>query len=275
MAYRTENRHPRRVFAAAPAIPGSPGSPGSGAMPLVLMYHSITPYMQDPYLVTVSPPRFEQQMSWLRRRGLRGTSVRELLAAAERGEARSLVGLSFDDGYADLVEYVVPVLRRHVFDQVRVAVVEGEANQAAGLAALGRGEQLPHGGAAQPPPAQPRHLLLEPWRADSHQVWILHVGRDRVIHQHQGHGAAARAARAARDGRGSGEHPPRVTVLGPVCHCSRPRCRIASGRTLRERRGRRPRPSGRAGLPHSTEIPRLHSADRDHPVERADVSLRP
>lgn len=115
MAYRTENRHPRRVFAAAPAIPGSPGSPGSGAMPLVLMYHSITPYMQDPYLVTVSPPRFEQQMSWLRRRGLRGTSVRELLAAAERGEARSLVGLTFDDGYADLVEYVVPGLRRHGF----------------------------------------------------------------------------------------------------------------------------------------------------------------
>ena len=31
-------------------------------MPAVLMYHSVTPYQHDPYLVTVNPERFEQQM---------------------------------------------------------------------------------------------------------------------------------------------------------------------------------------------------------------------
>jgi len=84
-------------------------------MPLVLMYHSVAPYQQDPYLVTVSPPRFEQQMRWLRGRGLRGTSMRELLDAQRRGTERGLVGLTFDDGYADLVSYVLPTLRRHGF----------------------------------------------------------------------------------------------------------------------------------------------------------------
>ena len=81
-------------------------------MPLVLMYHSVEPYQADPYLVTVSPPRFEQQMHWLARRGLRGTSVRDLLAARAAGDAAGLVGLTFDDGYADFARHALPVLQR-------------------------------------------------------------------------------------------------------------------------------------------------------------------
>ncbi len=84
-------------------------------MPFVLMYHSVAPYEEDPYLVTVSPARFEQQMRWLHSRGLRGASMRELLDAHRNGSARGLVGLTFDDGYADLVEHVLPALRRHGF----------------------------------------------------------------------------------------------------------------------------------------------------------------
>jgi peptidoglycan/xylan/chitin deacetylase (PgdA/CDA1 family) len=83
--------------------------------PLVLMYHSVAPYEQDPYLVTVRPARFEQQLRWLHRRGLRGTSMRELLAARREGTDRGLVGLTFDDGYADFCEYVVPALARFGF----------------------------------------------------------------------------------------------------------------------------------------------------------------
>ena len=41
------------------------------AIPLVWMYHSIAPYDEDPYEVTMTPQRFEQQLRWLRRRGLR------------------------------------------------------------------------------------------------------------------------------------------------------------------------------------------------------------
>ncbi len=79
------------------------------------MYHSVAPYDRDPYLVTVRPARFEQQLRWLRRRGLRGTSMRELLAARCEGTGRGLVGLTFDDGYADFREYALPALARFGF----------------------------------------------------------------------------------------------------------------------------------------------------------------
>jgi peptidoglycan/xylan/chitin deacetylase (PgdA/CDA1 family) len=86
-----------------------------GSMPAVLMYHSVARYTDDPYQVTVSPERFGQQLRWLRRRGLRGVSVAELLAARDRGTGRDLVGLSFDDGYADFTEHVLPALARYGF----------------------------------------------------------------------------------------------------------------------------------------------------------------
>jgi peptidoglycan/xylan/chitin deacetylase (PgdA/CDA1 family) len=85
---------------------------GGSLLPPVLMYHSVAPYDQDPYLVTVRPARFERQLRWLHRRGLRGTSMRELLAARRDGTDRGLVGLTFDDGYADFCEHVLPALAR-------------------------------------------------------------------------------------------------------------------------------------------------------------------
>ncbi|MEU8759823.1 polysaccharide deacetylase family protein [Streptomyces sp. NPDC048659] len=81
----------------------------------VAMYHSIADSPDDPYQVTVSPVRFARQLHWLGDRGLRGVSVRELLAAAAEGRDRGLVGLTFDDGYADFLESAVPLLRRHGF----------------------------------------------------------------------------------------------------------------------------------------------------------------
>src|SRR5258705_9078677 len=82
---------------------------------MVLMYHSVQPYTEDPYQVTVRPQRFERQLRWLRARGLRGTSVAELLRAHRAGRARRLVGLSFDDGYADFASHVLPALARYGF----------------------------------------------------------------------------------------------------------------------------------------------------------------
>lgn len=83
--------------------------------PVVLMYHSVAPYAEDPYQVTVSPQRFAQQMRWLDRRGLRGVSMSELRAAQQRHCDAGLVGLTFDDGYDDFLRYAVPVLQRHGF----------------------------------------------------------------------------------------------------------------------------------------------------------------
>jgi len=93
-------------------------------VPWVFMYHSVEEYQWDPYLITVDPDRFDRQMRWLRRTGRRGVSMRELLDARARGRGRSLVGLTFDDGYADFAEQVVPVLRRYGFTATVFVVAE-------------------------------------------------------------------------------------------------------------------------------------------------------
>lgn len=79
--------------------------------PFVLMYHSVGPGVraeEDPYLLTVTAERLDAQLRALRRQGLRGMSMRDLLASGGRG-----VGLTFDDGYVDFLTEAVPVLRRH------------------------------------------------------------------------------------------------------------------------------------------------------------------
>src|SRR5690242_7788928 len=75
------------------------------------MYHSVEPYETDPYRVTVHPRRFDQQLRWLQKRGLRGVSMAELLTSRAPGT----VGLTFDDGYADFATIVLPFLRRYGF----------------------------------------------------------------------------------------------------------------------------------------------------------------
>jgi peptidoglycan/xylan/chitin deacetylase (PgdA/CDA1 family) len=92
-----------------------PGLPPRQRQPLVLMYHSVAPEPDDPYQVTVSPQRFDQQLSWLERRGLRGVSMAELIAARRRRCDDGLVGLTFDDGYEDFRQHALPALLRRGF----------------------------------------------------------------------------------------------------------------------------------------------------------------
>ncbi len=98
------------------------------AAPVILMYHSISPDDDDPFGIRVRPSRFEQQLRWLRRRGRIGTSVSQLLAARQRFDARRLVGLSFDDGYADFTEYALPLLHRYGFSAT-IFVPAGQLGQ--------------------------------------------------------------------------------------------------------------------------------------------------
>ncbi|MER5471490.1 polysaccharide deacetylase family protein [Streptomyces sp. NPDC002935] len=91
------------------------GTSSLDAPPWVAMYHSVGDCSDDPYRITVSPHRLGQQFGWLRRRGLRGVRMTELLAARARGQGQDLVGLTFDDGYADFVETALPLLLRHGF----------------------------------------------------------------------------------------------------------------------------------------------------------------
>jgi peptidoglycan/xylan/chitin deacetylase (PgdA/CDA1 family) len=100
-------------------------------LPWILMYHSVADEEEDPYLLTVSPQRFAQQMRWLAVRGWRGVSVRELLAARAAGRHERLVGLTFDDGYADFARHAVPVLAEFGFTASAYVVIErlGDENR--------------------------------------------------------------------------------------------------------------------------------------------------
>lgn len=92
--------------------------------PRTFMYHSIGQLDNDPNRLCTSPERFEAQMLHLKRRGLRGVSMRELRRAMRAGDVRGLVGLTFDDGYEDFLHTALPVLERLDFSAT-VFVVAG------------------------------------------------------------------------------------------------------------------------------------------------------
>jgi peptidoglycan/xylan/chitin deacetylase (PgdA/CDA1 family) len=79
------------------------------------MYHGVQQVAEDPYHLCVTPERFSEQMRWLAERGLRGVSIDALVDAMRAGNERALVGISFDDGYASVLENAVPELLRHEF----------------------------------------------------------------------------------------------------------------------------------------------------------------
>ena len=83
--------------------------------PGILNYHAIARVAEDPNRICVSPQRFEAQMRYLKQRGLRGVSMRELLRAAGTERARGLVGLTFDDGYENFLYSALPMLERYGF----------------------------------------------------------------------------------------------------------------------------------------------------------------
>ncbi|MGW6458600.1 polysaccharide deacetylase family protein [Streptomyces sp. NPDC055078] len=100
-------------MSAETATTGRPPAPYASARPWVLMYHSISDPADDPYGIVVAPDRLDLQLGRLRRRGLTGVGVAALLRAHAEGRAQGLVGLTFDDGYADFLDAALPVLRHH------------------------------------------------------------------------------------------------------------------------------------------------------------------
>jgi peptidoglycan/xylan/chitin deacetylase (PgdA/CDA1 family) len=80
--------------------------------PLILMYHAVADVADDPNHLAVSPRRFAEQLDWLQRSGLRGVSMRTLLEARAAGRADGLVGLTFDDGYVNVLSAVPELARR-------------------------------------------------------------------------------------------------------------------------------------------------------------------
>ena len=94
----------------------------------ILLYHHVGPKgtRAHPEL-TVSPQRFDRQVRWLAMRGYQGITAADWLRWVR--QAKPLppkpILLTFDDGYADLGEYALPVLRRYGFSAV-VYVITGK-----------------------------------------------------------------------------------------------------------------------------------------------------
>ena len=92
------------------------------------MYHSISPPQWAHPALYTSPGRFQAQMLYLKRRNLRGVSMRDLYRAMNAGDARGLVGLTFDDGYEDFLHTALPILEKLAFSAT-VFVVAGMLGQ--------------------------------------------------------------------------------------------------------------------------------------------------
>lgn len=91
----------------------------------ILMYHQIAaaPPKGTPFRsLVVAPADFERQMAFLKLLGYQGLSMSALLPYL-RGERRGkVVGITFDDGYLNNLNYALPVLQRHGFSSTCYAV---------------------------------------------------------------------------------------------------------------------------------------------------------
>lgn len=111
----------------------------------ILMYHQIgtpgprgTPYRG----LTVHPDDFRRQMIWMRRLGYRGLSMRDLMPYL-RGERQGKVfGVTFDDGYRNVLDNAAPVLADVGFTATNYFV----ANQLDGGNVWDAEKGIPHSG---------------------------------------------------------------------------------------------------------------------------------
>ena len=94
----------------------------------VLLYHHVGPERPGTHRsLTVSPVKFKHQIRWLARRGFHGICPADWLRWRREGKGlpSKPVLITFDDGYADLEEYALPVLQRYGFG-AGVFVVSGQ-----------------------------------------------------------------------------------------------------------------------------------------------------
>lgn len=92
------------------------GFPPAFVPPPILMYHRIDrdhPADAVGRELTLSPTAFAAQLAYLKRSGIAGISMHQLLVRLETGAPLDhVVVLTFDDGYADQYTYALPLLRR-------------------------------------------------------------------------------------------------------------------------------------------------------------------
>lgn len=83
----------------------------------ILAYHSVHPNRRD--FIAVTPNAFYEQMQWLASNGWQGLSLSEFL----QNPHGKTFAITFDDGYADNLEYAVPILHEFQFTATIFVVV--------------------------------------------------------------------------------------------------------------------------------------------------------
>jgi len=102
--------------------------PGQAAPGLrILFYHRVA---DEPDELAVSLRRFAAHMDLLADEGLHALDVEEAVARHAEGRGAGVIGLCFDDGYADVADHALPVLERHAFSAtvfLPTGVIDGTA----------------------------------------------------------------------------------------------------------------------------------------------------
>ena len=84
------------------------------AMPIpILMYHHIAEPLDpgSPFAyLAVDPCNFLRQMTWLKRTGWTGLSMRDLLPYLRGNKSGKVVGITFDDGFRSVYRNALPIL---------------------------------------------------------------------------------------------------------------------------------------------------------------------
>ena len=123
----------RELALARPAATPAAGSARLrlGDVPMILMYHGVADVAEDPNQLCVTPSRFAEQMTWLKGHGLRGVGIGTLVDEMRAGRHRGLVGITFDDGYVNVLEAALPVLLRHGFTATMFIIADrlGRSNE--------------------------------------------------------------------------------------------------------------------------------------------------
>lgn len=92
----------------------------------ILMYHQIgvpAPRGTSFRSLTVSPERFASQMRWMHRLGYRGLSMRDLTPYLRGEKSGKVFGITFDDGFRNVLTNALPVLCALDFTSTNYLVV--------------------------------------------------------------------------------------------------------------------------------------------------------
>ena len=108
----------------------------------ILMYHQVAvPAARGTQFrgLTVHPSNFRRQMTWMKRLGYRGLSMRDLTPYLAGERTGKVFGITFDDGFRNVFENALPVLSDLGFTSTNYFV----ANQFNGGNIWDQGKNIP------------------------------------------------------------------------------------------------------------------------------------